>query len=218
MKTSCVYKIQSISSPERVYVGSTNDYDRRIKCHISKLKNNTHHSAILQNHVNKHGIEDLNFSIIELCLSIGLLLREQYYIDKLNPHFNICKIAGSPEGHKHNNKSIQKISEAAKERIPWNKGKKVSEEIRLKLVNNLNMRKITLRGRKISEHERQRRIERQGVPIIQFDLNQEFIQYWRSIKVASETLAITRSSITACLSGKHKSAGGYKWEYKYITI
>jgi len=42
--------------------------------------------------------------------------REQFYIDTLNPEYNILKVAGSLFGYKHTIESIQKMSEIAKNR------------------------------------------------------------------------------------------------------
>jgi len=54
----------------------------------------------------------LNFSlyIIEYCKPDLLLKREQYYIDLLNPEYNILKVAGSTLGRKHSLKTKQLIS------------------------------------------------------------------------------------------------------------
>jgi group I intron endonuclease len=49
-------------------------------------------------------------------VSDGLIEREQYYIDTLNPEYNILKVAGSLFGYKHTIESIQKMSEIAKNR------------------------------------------------------------------------------------------------------
>jgi group I intron endonuclease len=45
-----------------------------------------------------------------------LIEREQYYIDTLNPEYNILKVAGSLFGYKHTIESLQKMSEIAKNR------------------------------------------------------------------------------------------------------
>lgn len=50
-------------------------------------------------------------------------------------------------------------------------------------------------------------------PIIQIDLNDCVIREWDSCKEASRQLGI--SHIQAVAKGRRKTAGGYKWEYKY---
>lgn len=52
------------------------------------------------------------------------------------------------------------------------------------------------------------------VIIEQFDLNNIFIKEWPSGKDVQQKLGILRSSISQCLKGKTKTAGGFKWKYK----
>jgi hypothetical protein len=48
-------------------------------------------------------------------------------------------------------------------------------------------------------------------PIDQYDLEGNFIQTWNNIKNAGDNLNIKPSSITNCIKGNYKSAGGFKW-------
>ena len=76
-----IYKITTKHNG-KIYVGSSDDIEKRIKMHISRLKRNVHHSIFLQNVFNKHGVTNLEFSIIEELLSSETKLeREQYWID-----------------------------------------------------------------------------------------------------------------------------------------
>jgi len=143
MKRTGIYKIQSKIKPERVYVGSAIYIAQRWSDHLSRAKVNKHRSPQLQNHINKYGIEDLEFSILEECPVDILLKREQYYLDTLKPFFNTLKVAGSPIGHKHSEytKSIMNISkigthlseETKRKLSEAHKGMKASEEARRKM-------------------------------------------------------------------------------------
>lgn len=95
---SGIYMIESHHG--RKYIGSSNKIKTRYSAHVSDLKRNQHDNSRLQNYANKHGIEKLTFSIIELCDQEFLIEREQFYIDNIKPFYNICKIAGSTIGHK----------------------------------------------------------------------------------------------------------------------
>lgn len=147
-KISGIYKIQSICKPERVYIGSAVNIPDRWRLHLWELDLNRHHSSKLQNHYNKYGKDDFEFSIIEPCLPSFLIAREQEYLDKLNPFFNIAKVAGSTlgisrtdefkekqrqintglkrtEGHRHKISVAQEGESNSMYGIePWNKGKK----------------------------------------------------------------------------------------------
>lgn len=109
MKNSGIYKIQSKIKPERVYIGSAANLEKRWNDHCQGLRKNKHKNPKLQSHYNKYGESDFVFIIIEPCLPPFLTIREQYYIDTIIPWFNICKIAGSPLGLKWSEESKQKV-------------------------------------------------------------------------------------------------------------
>lgn len=100
---SCVgiYSIHHQNRPERLYIGSTgNDRDqkishrgfyRRFYDHLRLLKLGKHKSKYLQNTVNKHGVDGIVFTILEICSSNSvneIRLKELDYIDKLKPVYN----------------------------------------------------------------------------------------------------------------------------------
>lgn len=107
---SGIYKIESVLT-KKCYIGSANNVFRRKKEHFLRLKKGVHINPILQNHVNKYGINDLLFHIIELCKVDELIDKEQLYINKLNPKFNIRLIASSNKGLKHSLETIAKLRE-----------------------------------------------------------------------------------------------------------
>jgi len=173
MQNPGIYKIQSIIKPNYCYIGSAINIKNRWYQHKYDLRNNKHHSLKLQNHYNKYKESDLIFIILEPCLPDFLIIREQYYINKLNPFFNNSLVAGSSmmgrnhtvetkkkiskanKGHIVTKKARQKISESHKGNIPWNKGltkhtnkiiKRISEK------NNGKKRSIEVR-RKMSKRQ-----------------------------------------------------------------
>ena len=94
--------------------------------------------------------------------------------------------------NKHTEETKRKIGEANK--------KPKSEEHKQKIANNIT------RNKNIS-------ISRQK-PILQYDLNGNFIQEWPSGKIASEQLNIDKGNITSCCKGKQKTAYKFIWKYK----
>ena len=50
-------------------------------------------------------------------------------------------------------------------------------------------------------------------PLIQYDLNGNFIKVWASKENASRELKIDSATISNCCRGKRNSAGSYKWKY-----
>lgn len=53
-----------------------------------------------------------------------------------------------------------------------------------------------------------------ATPVLQFTISDEFVKEWDYITKASKELGINISSLSECLKGKQKTAGGYKWKYK----
>lgn len=49
--------------------------------------------------------------------------------------------------------------------------------------------------------------------VLQFDMDDNFIQKWDSTKEVSEKLHIRRNNIISACNGQRKSAGGFKWKY-----
>ena len=130
-----VYTIRSVVKPERVYIGSSNDINRRWRGHRHLLKNNKHSSVKLQNHYKKYGKKDLVFEMVEefeFFSKEHLLEREQHYMDNLNPWFNINKIAGSTLGYKHTDETKLIISKCSKNQKP----RKHTEETKRKISEN----------------------------------------------------------------------------------
>lgn len=92
------------------YIGSAINLKTRFATHRNRLKNNNHHSIYLQRAYNKYGLENFEFKILEYCDKSILINREQWFLEELNPEYNICKIAGSCLGVKFSKESNKKKS------------------------------------------------------------------------------------------------------------
>jgi len=121
-----IYKIQSLAKPDKIYIGSAIDFKTRWSRHTSELRKGKHGNHHLQHHFNKYGENDLIFSVVETCLPIALLSREQFYLDLFKPAFNICANAGSRFGVVATFATREKIKASWKHRQP------ISMESRLK--------------------------------------------------------------------------------------
>ena len=137
MKISGIYQIQSKIKPERIYIGSAINIQKRWWVHLQQLKSNKHHSKKLQWHYNKYGKFDLVFSILIGCNKEDLINNEQIYIDSYNPYFNSCKTAGSQLGMKQSKESNYKRRIALLGEKNHNYGKELSKEHRKKLSKSL---------------------------------------------------------------------------------
>lgn len=101
----------------KFYIGSTTNLQRRYREHFNELCRRVHCNRKLQNAWDKHGPEAFAFEIIEFVLPPFLLEREQYWIDKLKPSFNLAPVAGSALGVKRTPEHIEKIRQALLGRV-----------------------------------------------------------------------------------------------------
>jgi len=125
--SSGIYKIVNCVNPSEYYIGSAVKFSKRFLKHMSDLKKHIHHNCHLQKIYDEYGLDNLVFEIIEYVDNkVDIITREQYYIDTLNPRYNICKIAGSQLGQKRSDETKHKIGKASK-------GRKHTEETKLKI-------------------------------------------------------------------------------------
>jgi len=132
MNVSGIYKIQSKVKPNRIYIGSAINIFSRWRQHLNELNRNKHHNLILQNHYNKYGRDDLQFSILLSCDKEDLLKIEQYFLDSYKTYFNICKIAGNHLGIKYSKESRERCSKSHIGKPSNRRGTKTSEETKRK--------------------------------------------------------------------------------------
>ena len=79
------------------YIGSSINLFTRFSYHINGKQSN----VLLQRPINKYKLYDFIFIVFEYCDPVDLISREQFYLDVLNPEYNILKVAGSSLGYIH---------------------------------------------------------------------------------------------------------------------
>lgn len=114
---SGIYQIRNVID-DNIYLGRTVNFKKRWNQHRHDLQKNCHSNRYLQNAWNKHGEENFVFEVLERFSNKSFLIRlEQYYIDNLEPEYNMCPTAGGGDtiSIHPNNKEIRiKISKALK--------------------------------------------------------------------------------------------------------
>lgn len=98
----------------------------------------------------------------------------------------------------------KKIGDIHRGGTSWSKGIKFSEEHKRKISEARMGYKMPLKSRKKLAESKKRKIK-------QFDLNDNFIKEYNSIKSAVEETGLNHISIV--VRGIGKTAGGYKWKY-----
>jgi len=114
-KISGIYIITNVMN-QKQYVGSSKHVPYRVRRHFQLLRDDIHKNPKLQSGFNKYGRKAFTYICIEECPEEQLIEREQYYIDTLDPWYNVCKTAGSVLGIVHTQETINLCVEANKRR------------------------------------------------------------------------------------------------------
>lgn len=238
-----VYLIKIINKPNWYYIGSASKINKknyndigflqRWRNHFSTLKRNIHFNPILQRSINKYGIENLRFEILEYCDPEKCIEIEdkwlQYYIQNHNV-YNINKIHPSKLGYVTSEETKKKISKSRDKKKVYQfdfNGNLVKEWICFnhilkefptgkssiwRCLNNLQQTSFNY----IWSYNDNFKFKsfNQSKPVLQYDLNNNFIKEWKSAKEASEHLCIQQNSISLCCRNKRKKAGNFNWKFK----
>ncbi len=226
-----IYKITNIIN-NKFYIGSSINIFKRWLEHKDALIRNVHHCTYLQNSVNKYGIDNFIFEILEeLIFPEGyerslirehLIQREQYYLDSLVPDYNFYKIADSPKGYKDSLQTLKKKSISQLKN--WNNNEirrsQVSKANKNKIISEETRAKISMRNKdkpKSEEHRKKIGLAN-AKAILQYSIEGIFIQEFPTLTKASREIGVSIASISSALNRKNGTSGKFKWKYKYEKI
>lgn len=174
---SGIYTITNLIN-NKIYLGKSSNLKRRLNNHKIALLSLRHENEHLQNSVNKYGIENFKFEILEEVSIEFLDSQENYWANLLNVHnrnfgYNILncspegrtkvydeelryKLGNGQRGKKASKETKQKMSESRK-------GKAIhSEEFKNKLSNRAKNAKISEETRKKMSESAKLRIQKFG--------------------------------------------------------
>ena len=97
-----------------MYIGQSIDLSKRFRKYFTISYIKSRKELIISRALIKYGYANFSVSILEYCDRCDLTAREQHYLDKFNPQYNILKIAGSSLGFKQSEETRLKISKALK--------------------------------------------------------------------------------------------------------
>lgn len=169
------------------------------------------YSAIL-----KYGYSNFQLEILEYCTKENTISREQYYIDLLNPEYNLNSTAGSRLGSIHSEESRLKMSNSAQGRKHTEEAKNLIS-LANKGMNNPNFGKthskevralITLAklGKSIlSESVKAKMSQESGTALRVIDLETNEISVYTSIKKAAEGMGVSQPAVSKRLSKSEDS-------------
>jgi len=90
----CIYKITNLKN-NKIYIGSTKDFDRRKSEHIQGITQNNHENKFIKSDSLIYGVNDFEFSVISSFEKIDynwLRLIEQIWVDYLKYHVELYNI------------------------------------------------------------------------------------------------------------------------------
>jgi len=220
-----------------IYIGSSGNISNRLKKYFTISYIKSKDGFIISRALLKYGYSNFTLTVLEYCNKSDLLKREQFYLDKLNPQYNILKIAGSSKNFKHSEETKFKISKALKGKYIGNKsalfGKIHTEETKQKMSlkksgeNNLLYGKIHSEetkelmkqkalGRKHSNETKNKISARHGNPVFiyeKFSLEFKLIGSFVSARRAAQFLEIGGSTVVRYM----KSGQIFKDRYKFSS-
>lgn len=181
---SGIYKWENKISGE-FYIGSAVDLNKRMSEYYrqSYITHPSRGKSIICYALVKYNYNNFNLSILEYCSKDKLIEREQYYLDLLNPTYNILKYAYSSEGYKHTLEAIKKMSLAKKGKYIKEQnsfyGKTHTEEVK-QLMSQVAMKRTKPNNAK---------------PVLLKDLNNNIIGDFKSITELSLFLKADKATL-----------------------
>lgn len=208
-----IYKITSPSG--KVYIGQSINIGNRKYNYKQK---NCKTQIKLYYSLEKYSFKNHTFEIIEVCNFTSLNEREVYHkqqeLDRVGGDWSkvlFCELYDRGGGPR-SDEVKQKISKT-------NKGRPFSEQQKINHKNSLEKRwknkdKSDKGKSKHSPKGKQSIREKLWKPIIQYDLQGNFIKEWPSTNHAAEYYGVTSSAITRNIHNLSKSSCNFKWALK----
>lgn len=144
------------------YVGSSIDIEGRVARHLKGEG-----SQVVKSAKKKYGMRNMSAAILKQCSEEDLIEREQFWIDEVEPEYNLSSIAGraemTPEVRKKMSESHKGNQNALGHRHSEEARKKISEKTRKAMRNPEVISKLSKckkgkspwnKGKKVSEEHR----------------------------------------------------------------
>ena len=183
-----IYKITSPSG--KTYIGQSVNIFKRFKQYI---RFDCKKQIQLYNSLKKYGWEQHIFEVIETYLIEQLDERETFYKQQFINKFGwdnalFCQLIDGKGGYR-------------------------SEETKQKISKSQKGKKYSLGIKQTDEHK-SKRFRKSLKPILQYDLEGNFIKEWESGRLAAKSLNLNQGCINDAVRGKLKKSGGYIWKLK----
>jgi group I intron endonuclease len=205
-RKSGVYMFTNKINSKR-YIGSAKYLNIPINRYFNKsyLENKRNKKYLIIKALNKYGINNFVIFILEYTdnSKLELLSREQYWINKLSPEYNVLKIARNSLGFKHSIETKLKSSLLKKgKKMSLESNKRKSES--LKLYNSLvNRKHISGTKLKLSKIAKERKIDpNKRLNVIVKNVTTGVVKKYKSIRETARDLKADTRSIRSRISDR----------------
>lgn len=232
-----IYKITSPNN--NIYIGQSINLERRLARYKSNLNSSKGQIRLNRSFI-KYGVENHLFEIVLECSIEELNTKERYYqelFDCIENGLNLRYTKTSDKSGKMSAETIakmvhykrnmtpehrKKLSEAGKNKevMPTMLGKHHSDETKKKMSDSAKGKSLT------KEHKENISKSKLGVivsdetkakkskPVLQYDLQGNFIAKYFGIKEAARKVGMSDSLIGDVCRGKCKQGRGFIWKYE----
>jgi len=190
-----IYCLKDPISLEVRYVGKSVNPDKRFKHHLLNANKRKYHSAQWINSLLLSNLKPI-MEILEIANINNWKEKEMFWISNYN---NLTNILPGGEGGCTRGRLGSTWSET--QRIN-NKKARTGLKIKQTDINGLRAAKNRERANK--------RIKK----VNQYDLNNNLIKEWNSLKDIQDQLKLNKNNIADCCRGKYKHAYNFNWKYK----
>lgn len=236
MKTTNIYTLTDPRTNEIRYVGKANNVTQRYLAHLNRARKHQIHKLNWINSLRKDGLKPI-LQIIDVVPIEEWIFWETYWISQIKTWgFNLINYTQGGDGCTFGNQTSFK-----KGNITWNTGtakllvcKNCNKEFSSKNTNGAFSYRMfcseECKKHQYSPHEgcfNKNHIPwnkskfgyaltgaKTAKPVLQYDLEGNFIREFKSAKEAGLLLNCTYLNIQHVCNGKNKTAKNYKWKYK----
>ena len=213
---------------DKWYIGQTVNPEGRFNCHIDRAINKKD-KTYFYNSIRKYGLENFVYCVLEEnVLRENLNMREMDWIEYYDSFYCGYNMTAGGNQTIFSEEFKEKMSEANKGRIPWNKGKHgiYSEETLKKLSESLKGKPGYWTNKHLSEETKKKLSEslkgkpswQKGKPsynrkpVSKYDLNGNLIKKYDCITDALKENPKAGHIGEVC-NGYRKQTGGFIWKY-----
>jgi group I intron endonuclease len=204
----------------KTYIGSSINLSNRFRLYFNYdfISDKNRNKSLIHDALTLYGYSKFTLEILEYCDENLVLIREQHYLDSLNPEYNLLKIAGSLTGFKHSETSILKrVTTYAKNKKAKEALKTIESKENLegdKLLINFPLQGST---RRLETIELMRKNHSRSKMVYEYKADKvTLIAKYDSLRQAQEATGLTREYIARCIKAG-KLAHNSSW-YSFTEL